>query len=151
MKDITSDTELAQKITNVANEVPGPQLICDTSYVYVSNHNGMMISWVTVKENGICDVSKVTQVSYKKSKSSEKNLSYESLYPVEKSMDNLNRLYKSAGGYIGVYNYIHSNYEVTVYIYMDNNFNKVSEVWSGKTMTDNRWTYKREIVYDVEN
>lgn len=153
MKDITSEVEICEEFTAKMNELPSGETVIDSElHSYVDGWNGYKNESITIREDGICSKDITVKVGIKTEKSSE----YDLLYQNEYELVGLNRLYKSATGYVGIFNFVVDNEKLgklnmTAHIYADRDMNKLAEAYVGKSLSTGIGVYKKYNTYNIES
>ena len=152
MRDISLNEEECTKFTEMMNLLPsGDSTINSELYSYVDGWNGYKKEIITINDSGICNKEKTVKVGF----NSEKSMEYDILYENEYQLRGLNRLYSSASGYVGIFNFIEENstlgnLDMVAYVYADANMKKLAEVLVGKSKSTGMAIYKKSNTYDID-
>lgn len=152
MKDISLNNEECEKFIVKMNLLPSGMTIVDSElYSYVDGWNGYKKEIITVNDSGICTKEKTVKVGM----NTESSVEYDLVYENEYEFRGLNRLYSSASGYVGIFNFIEENpklgkLDIIAYVYADSDMNKLAEVIVGKSKITGMAIYKKSNTYDIE-
>lgn len=152
MSMVDNDSEEIDKFIESSSKRPENTCSVDLK-AYINKRNGWKTQTLTFTDNGACFSDSTTKTGLVKQTENGVKTDYHSEFTISK--DSLNRLYTSGTGAVGVFQFNKEvnalgELDMTGYIFTDNTYKKLAEVYVGKNKAGSL-VYKKEIIWGDSN